>query len=180
MKTKVLYLHGWGGDCNSSLGRIIEEKLDPDKYEVIRPSICLEDPDLAYNQILHNIVEADIVIANSTSGLYASKIMETYNCAKFILINPLVNNRELLGINVDKVIVDRMDYLTTKGKLNSSARYDIFVSTDDEVLDSSLCIGKYYNITLIKDSHSIKNEKSINKIMQSINNLNNQFNMRLE
>ena len=89
---KLLYIHGLGGSGNGGSALNVKKELGF-LYDVKASTYDLLDPAKAFRQIEQDAEDADIIIASSLGGFYASALNLNKIC---ILLNPCLNPKETI------------------------------------------------------------------------------------
>lgn len=84
MKKKAVYIHGLGGSGEGSSSKNIRKFL-ADEYDLSSSTYDLLQPQEAFTKIKKDAEEADLVIASSLGGFYASCLNVK---GKVLLLNP--------------------------------------------------------------------------------------------
>lgn len=89
---KLLYVHGLGGTGHGGSATNIRKALDS-LYDITTNTYDLLQPAEAFEQIKNDAEKADIIIASSLGGFYASALNTNKIC---ILLNPCLNPKEAI------------------------------------------------------------------------------------
>ncbi len=170
-KTKIAYIHGWGGSDQSRTGKELQKFL-PD-FSVLQKSFDLENPSLAVKEVEEFCKNTDIIIANSTGGYIVLYLLSQKKIEKpVIFINPLLDATVLVTIDATEKIVQEYTKLSFSSEKIFPQNLEAVLSTKDELLDVNLAKDFFrkcgVKFLLVEDTHSLFNEKSFQEIVKIV------------
>lgn len=157
---KILYIHGFGSDKNSSTGQYIKELLK-DKYEVLVETWDLTDPRNTSEKINKYVADNHIslVIASSLGAFYALSI--TDSVARMV-INPCMNpSVELPKITqISQAVKDEFDFLKMEQDdyidwEMRAVTFGIFGNNDELFNYQERFKRLYGNMTVVEGGHKL-------------------------
>ena len=171
---KILYLHGFKSSPNSLKATLFKESIQPFNHIKLITPYLPDNPDLVIpflKQLLDNNC-FNAVMGSSLGGYYATWIAERHDI-KAVLINPVVYPetllKEFIGWHTNPYSSAKFEitnnHLKYFKQLNITAikrpeNYQVFLQTNDEVLNYKLAEKMYTGAELIikqNGNHEFKN-----------------------